>query len=266
MQRKSTSNVLKEISINSLRNAPRLRVSKTQSAKASCAAKESGKFRNATLKKNALSKPQKILERKPSKICLKTLYSTERNPKQCSEKIRNSYNSLNRYTTLGQFSDRNPTAENKGFPGKTLAGSKTLCHLLSFDLPTILDTSLDEESVSPVEDAKPSDLSEAVKKLRRNRMSIDVSREFRTARQNCADARRNKLSVDLSLYNTAARTSKPKKALIKPRSKPNSKLTNEVNARRHLVRSHLNKLYAKVMFRLKVMKKDERHAKTKSKF
>eukprot|EP00826_Nyctotherus_ovalis_P050692 TRINITY_DN6247_c0_g1_i20.p1 TRINITY_DN6247_c0_g1~~TRINITY_DN6247_c0_g1_i20.p1 ORF type:complete len:267 (-),score=24.59 TRINITY_DN6247_c0_g1_i20:135-935(-) len=266
MQRRNTSNVLKEISINSLRNAPRLRTSKTQSAKASYSTKENTKLRNDTLKKNALSKPQKTLERKPSKICIKTFYGAERNPKQCSEKIRNSYNSLNRYTSLGSFNNHTSAKEHKTLSGKTLAASKTLCHLLSFDLPTILDTSLDEESVSPAESAKPSTLSGAVKKLKRKRMSIDISREFQMARQNCADARKNKLSVDLSLYNTAGRTSKPKKVLIKPQSKSNSKVINEVNARKHLVRSHLNKLYAKVMLRLKVMKKDKRHIKTKSKF
>jgi len=274
MKHKNIRSPLTELSINSLKNAPRLRATKAQATKAISSAKENAKFykntvrRNSLLKPHALSntaKPQKTLERKRSKIGLKAnnSFNTERK-RQSNENIRKSYNSMNRYTSLESLSKYNQVNPVE----RTLSTSKTLCHLLSFNLPTILDTSLDEESVSPVEDNKVNDLTEAIKKVKKNRMLIDISHEFRTTRQNYADKRKNKLSVDLRAYETTARINKPKHSYSKSQAKidNNSKVINEENERRHIVRSYLNKLYTKIVLNLRTTKKEKRHSNITPRF
>jgi len=122
----------------------------------------------------------------------------------------------------------------------------------------ILDTSLDEESLSPTEHAKGAAAKSAISKLKAGRMSIGISREYKTIRQTYLDKRKNKLSVDLRRQDI--KMSKPRKSLIKLRTQEKPKINIDENARRHLVRNHLNQLYTKIIMIVKTKEKAKRHS------
>eukprot|EP00826_Nyctotherus_ovalis_P047773 TRINITY_DN5541_c0_g1_i5.p1 TRINITY_DN5541_c0_g1~~TRINITY_DN5541_c0_g1_i5.p1 ORF type:complete len:176 (+),score=32.26 TRINITY_DN5541_c0_g1_i5:73-600(+) len=161
-----------------------------------------------------------------------------------------------RYTGVGKDSGVNKTASASA--GRSLISSKTICNLLSFDLPTILDTSLDEESLSPTEDAKETAVTSTASKLGAGRMSIGISREYKTVRQTYLDKRKNKLSVDLRRHDM--RLNKPRRSLVKMGAREKLKVGGDENARRHLVRSHLNELYAKIVTLVRAKEKAKRHS------
>jgi len=206
---------------------------------------------NAIKRTNPKSRPtlQKTLEKKfiKSYPCNKGQTYTKK-----------TSHSFSRHTSMGTSSkvEVNKTAN---IPtGRSLSSSKTICNLLSFDLPTILDTSLDEESLSPRKDAKGTAITSIASRFETGRMSIGASRDLKTIRQNYLDKRKNKLSVDLRYNNVKLK--KPRRSLINVKTtKEKAKPKNDENARRHLVRSHLNQLYTKLIKLVKVKEKDKRY-------
>eukprot|EP00826_Nyctotherus_ovalis_P028673 TRINITY_DN22618_c0_g1_i5.p1 TRINITY_DN22618_c0_g1~~TRINITY_DN22618_c0_g1_i5.p1 ORF type:complete len:212 (+),score=52.27 TRINITY_DN22618_c0_g1_i5:465-1100(+) len=200
---------------------------------------------------------QKTLEKKFVKSCQRSKRELNAKGSGSKGRQRNSSNSF-RYTSMGTVSkvEVNKTADIPS--GKSLLSSKTICNLLSFDLPTILDAPLDEDSPTPTKNEKETAMTSAGSKFESGRMSIGVPRDYKTLRQKYLD-KKNKLSVDLSCNNMNMK--KPRRSLIRfNEAKKKPKLDADENARRHLVRSHLNKLYTKIMMVVRTKEKERRHS------
>ena len=109
---------------------------------------------------------------------------------------------------------------------KSLTSSRMGFKLMSLDLPTIMDTSLDEESTSPAE---------------RSQLKTNIGK---------------------STFGSAIRTSylniKEKKSIIKL-NKTKEKGKIDENARKHLVRRHLNEICSKILMKMKLQENDKKH-------
>ena len=256
IEHRKTQQIFKEISANSLRNAPKLRLSRSQNNKAFKLAKEN--LLKASQRKTVAKIDKRITNSKPP--IHDQFINREKERSLYSNSITNS--NINKYTSLGSLSNYGSKRSHNTFLGKSLTTSKTLCNLLSFDLPTILDTSLDEESLSPVNDNRASTLTGNMLKLDTGRASVGVSQEFKNIKKNYMDKRKNKLSVDLRSTEfgklTAKKLSKPMMTFRATKRK--SKVETDENARKHLVRSHLNEIYGKVMMMVKSREKGKRHS------
>ena len=132
---------------------------------------------------------------------------------------------------------------------KSLNSSNSILNFLPFDLPPILDTSLDEESLSPVEDcktcrAKPVNISKISETG-----NISFGSSFSKSRQSLVNGRINKTSLGIRIN---------KKSIIRF-NKKKLKIKDDENARKHLVRSHLTEMYSKILTKVKSQQRDKRY-------
>ena len=115
-----------------------------------------------------------------------------------------------------------------------------MCDLVPFDLPTILDTSLDEKSLSPTEH-RPIRKSEAEK--------VSFGLAYTGLRPSCPEKKSSKILIGMKTTKEPIAQANRKKVRAKA----------DENARRHLVRSHLNELYMKILMNMRVQERNKRH-------
>eukprot|EP00826_Nyctotherus_ovalis_P043631 TRINITY_DN4616_c0_g2_i1.p1 TRINITY_DN4616_c0_g2~~TRINITY_DN4616_c0_g2_i1.p1 ORF type:complete len:157 (+),score=23.35 TRINITY_DN4616_c0_g2_i1:584-1054(+) len=125
--------------------------------------------------------------------------------------------------------------------------STTVCDLMPFDLPTILDTSLDEESLSPTENRYPANPVRNARKSEAERMSLGLA--FAGLRPSCPEKKTGKILIGM----------KPTRESVLQANKKKAKAKTDENARKHQARSYLNELYAKVLMSMRAQERNKRH-------
>eukprot|EP00826_Nyctotherus_ovalis_P018670 TRINITY_DN1561_c0_g4_i1.p1 TRINITY_DN1561_c0_g4~~TRINITY_DN1561_c0_g4_i1.p1 ORF type:complete len:254 (+),score=44.62 TRINITY_DN1561_c0_g4_i1:348-1109(+) len=149
---------------------------------------------------------------------------------------------FNRYEGI---SLRNNTPQE---PPKTKIDSRTVIEIVPFKLDPIQDNPKGEERSSP-------DKGKSARYFRNSNVIVAsaclCSRDFeRKEKWKCFTSRNENLSPKVCVREA------PKKNF---RKASKAKISKEENARRHLVRSYLNGLYAKIMVKVKSQVRDRRH-------
>lgn len=139
---------------------------------------------------------------------------------------------------------------------KLTGGSRTVIEIMPFKLDPILDNPAGEEKGSPENQGRNT-----VRYFRNSNVLIASaclsSRDNGVKEKRCSTHRNENLSPRLC-FTELGRNKLEKKDKFRTERK-HTRASKEENARRHLVRSHLNELYTKISIKVKSQAKERKH-------